>query len=177
MKVYLGNYVNYFGIYQLVDLLKYVGINENRRDKIVDCLSDTWLDNLLQWLNSKRKRIEYVKIDRRDAYSAYSAISLIVEPLLIRLKQDKNGAPCVDDEDVPDELKSTSAPPKIKSYDIDDNHFKRWDWVIDEMIWGFHEINIDETKWTDDGTIDFEYEKRIANATRLFGKYFRNLWW
>lgn len=178
MKVYLGNYVNYFGIHQLVDLLKYLGVPEKHRDRLTDKLSDTWLDNLLQWVYSKRERIQYVKIDRRDAYSAYSAFSLIAEPLLLRLQQDKNGAPLVDDDDVPNELKSTSAPPKENEYDTDDNHFKRWDWVIDEMIWGFHEINnVDETKWTEDGKIDWEYEHRINNATRLFGKYFRNLWW
>ena len=43
----------------------------------------------------------------------------------------------VDDEDVPEELKSTSAPPKENEYDIDANHFKRWDWALDEMIFAF----------------------------------------
>jgi hypothetical protein len=33
------------------------------------------------------------------------------------IKKDKHGAPFVDDEDVPEELKSTSAPPKENEYD------------------------------------------------------------
>ena len=40
-------------------------------------------------------------------------------------------------EDVPEELRSTSAPPKENDYDTDDNHFKRWEWILNEMIWAF----------------------------------------
>ncbi len=39
-------------------------------------------------------------------------LSHIVVPMLKQLKETKHGAPFVDDEDVPEELKSTSAPPK-----------------------------------------------------------------
>ena len=48
----------------------------------------------------------------------------------------------VDDEDVPEELKSTSAPP-TEDYDVDDNHFKRWDYVMDEMIFA-HQSKLDD---------------------------------
>jgi hypothetical protein len=62
--------------------------------------------------------------------------------MLKQLKGTKHGAPFVDDEDVPEELKSTSAPPKQNEYDTDDNHFKRWDYVLDEMIFAFeHKVD------------------------------------
>ena len=53
----------------------------------------------------------------------------------MNLKKDKHGAPNTDDADVPDRLKSTSAPPKTNTYDTDEFHFQRWDWILDEMIW------------------------------------------
>ena len=75
-----------------------------------------------------------VKLHKWDSWNADNTIAIIAHPLLIQLKETKHGAPLVDDEDVPDELKSTSAPPKENDYDVDGNHFKRWDWVMDEMI-------------------------------------------
>jgi hypothetical protein len=68
----------------------------------------------------------------------------IILPMLKQLKETKHGAPFVDDEDVPEELKSTSAPPKENEYDTDENHFKRWDWVLDEMIFAF-ECKVDDS--------------------------------
>jgi hypothetical protein len=48
---------------------------------------------------------------------------------------------------VPEELKSTSAPAKENEWDTDENWFKRWDWVMDEMIFAFeHKLNRD---WED----------------------------
>jgi hypothetical protein len=67
--------------------------------------------------------------------------------MLKQLKESKHGAPFVDDEDVPEELKSTSAPAKENEWDTDDNHFKRWDYVLDEMIFAF-ECKVDDS-WQD----------------------------
>ena len=71
----------------------------------------------------------------------------IILPMLKQLNESKHGAPYVDDEDVPEELKSTSAPPKENEYDTDENHFKRWDWVMGEMIFAFQCKNDDS--WQD----------------------------
>jgi len=68
--------------------------------------------------------------------------------MLKQLQSEKHGAPFVDDEDVPEELKSTSAPPKENEYDTDANHFKRWDYVLNEMIFAF-EHKVDDS-WEDD---------------------------
>jgi hypothetical protein len=52
----------------------------------------------------------------------------------------------VDDSDVPDELKSTSAIPhmtdaQLAMGEVDSNLHKRWEWALDEMIWAFEQMN------------------------------------
>ena len=78
-----------------------------------------------------------VTIDDYDVWSLDHTLAYIIHPALILLKKKKNGAPNVDDEDVPDHLKSINAPPKKNEWDTDDNWFLRWDWVMDQMIWSF----------------------------------------
>lgn len=78
-----------------------------------------------------------VQIDKWDTWNMDYTLAHIILPMLIQLKKSKQGAPYVDDSDVPDNLRSTSAPPKKNDYDVDDFHFDRWDYVLDEMIWAF----------------------------------------
>jgi len=90
--------------------------------------------------------IEYVKIDYWDTWSMDSTLSPIILPMLKQLRKDKHGAPNTDDEDVPANLRSTTkAAQKAKKndWDSDGNHFKRWDWIMDEMIWAFEQLTID----------------------------------
>ena len=115
---------------------------------------------LQSFLDFVDPKINYVKIDYWDTWSMDHTLGYIILPMLKQLKKDKHGAPFVDDEDVPEELKSTSAPPKESEYDIDANHFKRWDWVLDEMIFAF-ECKIDdhaEDKFHT-GVADFQWKK------------------
>jgi len=166
---------------------------------------DKWSDRLTPICQGIQKvldfihpKINYVKIDRWDTWSMDYTLSHIIVPMLKQLKETKHGSPFVDDEDVPEELKSTSAPPKENDYDIDENHFKRWDWALNEMIWAF-EQNLDdksEEKFFDHAEwdekekdfgknlhkikIDQEglkiHQDRKKNGFRLFGKYYQGLW-
>ena len=115
---------------------------------------DKWSDRLspisvaIQWVWDKLDRkIDYVKIDRWDTWSMDHTLSYIILPMLKQLKATTHGAPNVDDDDVPEELKSTTAPPKENEYDTDGNHFKRWEYVLDEMIFAF-ECKVDDS-WQD----------------------------
>jgi hypothetical protein len=115
---------------------------------------ETWSDRLvpiskgIQWvLDRVHPQVKYVKIDRYDTWSMDHTLAHIVLPMLKQLKATKHGSPFVDDEDVPEELKSTSAPAKENEWDTDDNHFKRWDWALGEMIFAF-ECKIDDS-WQD----------------------------
>ena len=91
--------------------------------------------------------INYVKIDNYDTWSMDSTLTPIILPMLKQLKETKHGAPFTEDEDVPERLRSTTKAAiksKKESWDTDCNHFKRWDWILDEMIWAFEQLANDD---------------------------------
>lgn len=153
---------------------------------------ETWLYKFLQWVESKRKRAVYVKIDKHDTWSMDSTLALIVLPMLKQLKETKHGSQVVDMEDVPEELRSTNtedydAQQTFKFYtqyeltEGDRDIHARWDWVLNEMIWAFEQLNDDDhlflytdDKWDMEGYN--RHNDRINNGLRLFGKYYRGLW-
>ena len=125
---------------------------------------------LQDFLDFVHPRVEYVKIDKWDTWSMDHTMSSIIVPMLKQLKETKHGAPLVDDEDVPEELKSTSAPP-TEDYDVDDNHFKRWDYVIDEMIFA-HKSKLDYD-WQDQfytGVADYTH---VEVEDEKYGKLYQ----
>jgi len=215
MKVIINSYNNWFGPYQLAELLCWWVKKVPDSDGILDKPqwvhnfgewlaerkdgSNTVLHKFLLWIDSKKTRRTYVRIDRWDTWSMDHTLATIIVPMLKQLKATKHGAPQVNDSDVPEHLQSTSAPAKENDWDVDDNHFKRWDWVLDEMIWAF-EQKIDDnsddqfyTHPTEDEKrgksfqeqielikIDREgldlWQERKSNGFRLFGKYYEALW-
>ncbi len=90
--------------------------------------------------NSSKDRKISVEIDDYDVWNLDTTLALIIHPALIKMRASAHGSPNVSDDDVPEELKSTSAPAKINEDDIDDNFHKRWEWALDEMIFAFDEI-------------------------------------
>ena len=123
---------------------------------------DTLLSRFLTWIHSKQKRTIKVQIDRWDTWSMDHTLGYIVLPMLKQLKATKHGSPFVDDKDVPAELRSTAAPPKENDYDTDENHFKRWDWVLDEMIFAFETKAGSLEDWEDQfhtGEHDIQWKK------------------
>jgi hypothetical protein len=118
-------------------------------EPIIEKLSNTLTPICTAWmkfLDFVHPEIKIVKIDKYDTWNMDSTLSQIILPMLKQLQVTKHGAPSVDDEDVPEELKSTSAPAKENEWDTDGNHFKRWDYVINEMIWAFEQKN--DSDWT-----------------------------
>lgn len=141
-------------------------------------------------------RQEDVFIDEWDSWNADHTIALIAAPLLQQLKLTKHGSGMVDDEDVPEELRSTAVPP-VEEWDTDANLHLRWEWVLDEMIWALteHASGDGDSKFYDHSEVDEEadimeqvtkikcdyegldaYNKRKQRGFELFGKYFQNLW-
>lgn len=92
----------------------------------------------------RKNRAEKIEIESFDTWSMDSTLALIIHPMLVQLKDTTNGAPNVDDEDVPENLQSVNAPPKENDYDTDAYWFDRWDWVLDEMIFAFESKH---TEW------------------------------
>ena len=201
MKVYLSKYryhwISPYTVLEKVFFWREIDYDEPIIDKWSDRLAPICqgIQKVLDFIHPK---INYVKIDRWDTWSMDYTLSFIVVPMLKQLKETKHGAPFVDDEDVPEELKSTSAPPKENEWDTDENHFKRWDWALNEMIWAFEqnldnnseEKFFDHAEW-DEKEKDFgknlhkikidqpglkAHQDRKANGFRLFGKYYQGLW-
>ena len=135
--------------------------------------------NIENYTDDGEDQVVEVQIDPWDTWSMDHTLAYIVLPMLKQLKEIKHGAPYVDEKDVPKEL----WPPKeqisaMYQGQTDDNHFKRWDWVLDEMIYAFDcKANKDDVwmRLEDKKEIDKE-QKRISNGFRLFGKYYENLW-
>lgn len=215
MKVIINSYNNWFGPYQLAELLCWWVKKVPDSDGILDKPqwvhnfgqwlaerkdgSNTVLHKFLLWIDSKKTRRTYVRIDRWDTWSMDHTLASIIVPMLKQLKATKHGAPQVNDNDVPEHLQSTAAPAKENDWDIDDNHFKRWDWVLDEMIWAF-EQKIDDSSDdqfyahpTEDEKRGKSFEEQLklikidrkgldlwqerkSNGFRLFGKYYEALW-
>ena len=182
MRIFIGPYIRWIGPYQIADLLQYVGVNEDKCHEIGEYLSDTRLGDICRWIHEKKKRKIKIKIHDYDLWSMDHTLALIILPMLKKLKEVKHGSPWVDDEDVPEEFKSTSAPPKKYEWDTDDNYHKRWEYILDEMIWAFEQI-VDEDsdlKYYVDGKFDREasdkHQNRVSNGLKLFGKYYQSLW-
>ena len=218
MKVVIGPYRSWIGPYQIAEALCFwvpkikdpMDIIARKPDWVHDFGTwlandkngeDSWLTRACQWVESKRHRQVYVRIDKYDSWSADHTIALIAVPLLKQLQLTKHGAPNVDDVDVPDGLGlrsyETDKLPKSE-HDVDENHFKRWDWVLGEIIWALEQKTSDTAdtqfytkldpnmkskdfeKCMENIVIDMEsleaWQKRKTRGYKLFGKYYENLW-
>ena len=203
MRVYIGPYVDRWtcNVHDRHMMLKY-GLewdeNKDWKDRAWESFEDA-----LQWLYNKTINVILdkrsgqkikVHIDKHDTWSMDHTLSHIIVPMLKQLKETKHGSPYVDDVDVPEELRSTSAPPKSDEWDLDDNHHERWEWVLDEMIWAFEQKTRDDWesdyyRYEDDPKELFgiklvwedkegrkAHQKRMSNGFRLFGLYYESLW-
>lgn len=150
MKIYISNYRNHWiSPYTILEKVLFWKDWENIEYETP--WVEKWSDRLLPFCKAYQKvldtihpKIDYVKIDRWDTWSMDHTLAKMILPMLKQLQATKHGSPGVDDEDVPDELKSTSAPPKENEYDTDGNWHKRWDYVLNEMIFAFEKKNDDD---------------------------------
>ena len=62
----------------------------------------------------EERKVE-IQIDPWDSYNADHTLALIALSLIKQLKETKHGSAMVDDEDVPEDIRSTSAAPKTSS--------------------------------------------------------------
>lgn len=164
MKIEIGPYVNWFGPYQLSDLLFKRLLGQDKAHAIGDWLDKTWIKYLLQYLYDKRERTVKVQIDHYDTWNMDGTLSLIVAPMLRQLKETKAGSPYTDDEDVPEYLRSTAAKPKKNEWDTDSNWHDRWAWILGEMLWAFEQVEreaLGGPAWDDkfmSGNLDINWE-------------------
>lgn len=204
MKIYIGPYANRWTCQVHYDYMnkKYDYRWEENQTRFENFLEK--LENALQLvydysinliIDRHEGQKTKIRIDRYDTWSMDDTLAPIILPMLKQLKETKHGSPWVDDEDVPEELRRISAPPKENEYDTDEYYHARWDWVMDEMIWAFEQKCRDDWteyyygpyieregkslgghfEWVDDEGRK-AHQERMTNGFRLFGKYYENLW-
>lgn len=219
MRVKIGPYINYWGPFQAADLLQHFGVSEDRCFEIGERISDKFpvLEKVCSWIYEKRERKVEVHIDRYDVWSMDNTLALVVLPMLKKLKELKHGSPMVDNEDVPEHLRCVNSTSnesmQLDMFESEENdnliwesYHKKWEWVLDEMIWAFEqklteweeqywiqkpELDLadypeDEgqtstpVRWKVEGQCDWDgrmrHQERITNGFRLFGKYYEGLW-
>jgi hypothetical protein len=168
MKIYKSNYRNHWiSPYTILDhMFFWTDWSKCSRDKSISFFDEQrkyvehpewvekWADRLVPISRAIQRvmdfihpQINYVKIDRWDTWNMDHTLSNIILPMLKQLKATKHGSPLVDDDDVPTELKSWACWPKENEWDTDGNHFARWEYVLDEMIFAF-ECKVDDS-WED----------------------------
>ena len=189
MKIYKSNYRDHWiSPYTMLDYVFFwTDWSKCSRDRRIRSLEEerdyvehpewveTWSNRLtpisraIQWiLDRVHPQINVVKIDRWDTWSMDHTLADIILPMLKQLKANQHGAGFVDDADVPEELKSTSAPAKENEWDTDANHFARWEYVLDEMIYAF-EHKADDS-WQDEfrsGEIDMLWVPVDADGNKV----------
>jgi len=111
------------------------------------------------------KRVVKVHIDKWDTWCMDSTLAYIIVPMLKQLKATKHGAPNIDQEDVPKNLLATAK--KAKEGDIDTKFFKRWDWVLNEMIWAFEQVNKNWDEQFASGRVDYLWQPLDKDGAKI----------
>ena len=170
MKVYIGPYRNRWisNIHDRYMKRKY-GYNdwpetqtgfEDFLEKFEDALQWLYNHSINLILDKRESQKIRVRIDRYDTWSMDHTLAPIILPMLRQLKETNHGAPFVDMEDVPKELRATKAQidKAEKNGEVDDKHFERWQWVMDEMIWAFEQKTYDWEEQYTTGEYDIRFE-------------------
>lgn len=174
MKIYIGKPNNWFGPYQLAELLcfwvKDVEHEYGIKDK-PDWVHDfgeflahgfhketpeqkkrwlsrerpkTFLYKFLEWVHSLKREKKYIKIDYWDTWSMDHTLSPIILPMLKQLKETKHGSGLIDMEDVPEYMRTTT---------IED-----WD---DQKCFDFYHEDKEERKYTLHDRYDWVLDEMI----------------
>lgn len=204
MKVYIGPYRGWVGPYQIADFFCKRWLGEDRAFAVGTWLADkTFLGKFCNWIHRRQERTVKVKIHDYDTWNMESTLAILVLPMLKQLKAKQHGAPYTENDDVPEHLHAV--PGELPEH-VDANHFARWNWIMDQMIWSFEQLQPDcdweaqfhtgehDIQWLPSGngmnemvigpkdTHKFDAEgyklhsARIDLGLKFFGKYYRGLW-
>lgn len=184
MKINIGPYLNWWGPYQIVELLTHLGVSEDTCHRWAEN-SPEWFTKLCEWIHAKRHRKIRVYLDKWDTWSMDSTLACIILPMLIQLKATKHGSP--GDLEEFDQT-SNSAQHCFEFYEEGDEiAWKKgadhWDVIMDKMIYSFCEINKDNEPefWNAeeeyyDKVKALAYYAKVQEGLDLFGKYYTSLW-
>lgn len=137
-------------------------------DKLIFGLFDKLEDLVLpinRWSNSRKRKIK-VHVDNYDVWGADHTLAMIIHPVLLKLQEIKHGYPHINDEDVPEHLRSLKTDLSEWTSEDDKKLEAKWEWVLDEMIWAFEQYKaVDDTSQFHHNTDQLEmlfvpYEER-----------------
>jgi hypothetical protein len=197
MKVIIRKQPSWFGPYQLAEMLCFWAKDEvdefgmrhkpewvyDFAEKLAGKNNESKLSRFFEWVHKKRHRKNYIRIDKYDTWSMDQTLAPIILPLLKQLKATKHGSQMVDLEDVPESQRLTQweTHDDQASFDFyhNDNELNmqniacdthtRWDWVMDEMIWAFEQIQPDydweKQYWIVQPEIDFTKHEEDEGKT------------
>ena len=190
MKVHYGPFLTWYGPHKIAEMI--IFWDEKLAGKFGDWLSyktgkplpvkrgklmetikkdrednHTWFRSFLEWVHTKRKRKEYIKLDPWDTWNVDSTLTPIILALLKQFKEKEIGIGCpyIDQYDIPKNLRSE-----------DNYNHEGWKWIVDEMIWTFSMLDDEESEYH---LMEGDWkarEERVQNGLILFAKYFRSLW-
>ena len=137
--------------------------------KIADKLEPVslFIQKVCKFLGPKDK----IVIHGHDLWNLDYTLAKIILPSLKFLKGN-SGSPWVDDEDVPEEIRSTQDLTPRNTWDIDEFFHERWNYIMEEMVFAFESILSDKSE----SDLSEEDQERVKNGLKLFGKYYRCLW-
>ena len=118
--------------------------------------------NIGRYPKGNTERRVSVDIERFDTYSMDHTLSYIILPLLVQLKETKHGVPTefADVGGADYEAQDSFDFYKETHNDAFDTAIKRWDEVLDKMIWSFQQLVSDDyEEQYRHGTSDFDWVK------------------
>jgi hypothetical protein len=170
VKVKIGKPVNWIGPYQIAEMLMFwVDKNDHKDDRAHNFGKwlatnkkgeDSWLSRVCQWIHNKKKQKVNLKVDPWDIWGVDDTLSMVILPILLAYRERINGGPSVDDSDVPESLRANLKEGKDIIDTPDENWHARWEWVVDEIIWTFQQLQPDYD-WEEQycsGEIDIVWE-------------------
>jgi len=200
MKVYISGYRNHWiSPYHILEKFFFWRKDYDAYEKKPPKWLQSTMEGITAFLDKVHPRIEYVKIDPSDTWGMDETMSIILIPMFKQLKATKHGAPYTRDEDVPDYIKSMNAPRVEDEWDTDANHFLRWDYILDEIIWALEQYTYDWESQYKSGVSDLifadrtmiegpnhtreydwdgmtKHQERMTNGFRLMGCYWQGFW-
>ena len=187
MRIYIGPYKKWWGPYQVMELLTWVGVNKDYCEYLADKLPN-WTHTLCSWVhNLCSKRKIKIKLHPYDTWSMDATLAHIIVPMLEQLRDTKHGSPYIDNMDVPEQWRMSKEEQDLfdncRGYDeyagssdyiqAEYKFHDRYKWVLGEMIWVFN-------LYINDSLLDIDesgnHRCRKEHAMYMFGKYFDTLW-
>lgn len=150
MRIKIRKPTSYFGCYHLANLLLSWAVKEETVDKVAEWLEHgcvlppldtnnmheireqprTRLARFFDWVHNKRNNRNTIKIEPWDTWSLDVTLAHIIVPALKQLRDRSYSFALVDDEDVPEEIRSNLTEEEKSQGVTTDNCEKKWNWVL-----------------------------------------------